>query len=244
MCHRIGLNRLDGSGLDVKQCLPIPKDWTEREERRRTFWMAFCQDRYASIGTGWPMMIDERDIMTNLPASEEAFDMSRAEQTQTLADATGPSGASKLSSFGAIVLMACLFGRNLVHLHRPDADDQDSDLNGPFWKRHRHMDNIILNTSLCLPSNLKLPAGISNPNVVFSNMSIHTSTICLHQAAIFKAEKNKLPASVGAESKVRCITAANEIASMMRTVSHMDLASVGGTQKGANSTIPVSDFGK
>lgn len=226
MYHRIGLHRLDGSGLDVKQCLPPPKDWTELEERRRTFWMAFCEDRYASIGTGWPMTIDERDIMTNLPSSEDAFDMSRPEQTQTLADATGPSGASKLSSFGAVVLLACLFGRNLVHLHRPDADDQDSDLNGPFWKRHRHLDNIILNTSLCLPSSLKMPAGISNPNVVFSNMSIHTSTICLHQAAIFKAEKNKLPASVGAESKVRCLTAANEIASMMRTISHMDLASV------------------
>jgi hypothetical protein len=56
------LHRLDGVGLDVKQCLPPPKDWTEREERRRTFWMAFCVDRYASIGTGWPMTIDERDV--------------------------------------------------------------------------------------------------------------------------------------------------------------------------------------
>ena len=56
------LHRLDGAGLDVKQCLPPPKDWTEREERRRTFWMCFAVDRYASIGTGWPMIIDERDV--------------------------------------------------------------------------------------------------------------------------------------------------------------------------------------
>lgn len=226
MLLRIGLHRLDGTGLDVKQCLPPPKDWTEREERRRTFWMAFCEDRYASIGTGWPMTVDERDIMTKLPASEEAFDMSRPEQTQTLAESTDPSGAGKLSSFGSIVLLACLFGRNLVHLHRPDDDDLDHDLNGPFWKRHRQMDNILLNTSLCLPAHLKLPAGLSNPNVVFTNMSIHTSTICLHQAAIFKSEKNKLAASVSSESKVRCITAANEIASIMRTISHMDLSAV------------------
>lgn len=188
--------------------------------------MAFCEDRYASIGTGWPMTIDEKDIMTDLPASDEAYDMSRPEQTLSLQDATGPRGASKLSPFGAVVLLASLFGRNLIHLHRPDADDLDNDLNGPFWKRHRHLDNIILNTSLCLPQHLKLPEGIANPNIVFTNMAIHTSTICLHQAAIFKAEKNKLPASVGAESKVRCITAANEITSIMRTVSHMDLASV------------------
>ncbi|KAF4971158.1 hypothetical protein FZEAL_9912 [Fusarium zealandicum] len=226
LAQMTGLHRLDGTGLDVKQCLAPPKDWTEREERRRTFWMAFCQDRYTSIGTGWPMTIDERDIMTNLPSSEDAFNMSRPEQTQSLAECTSPMGAGKLSSYGGIVLMACLFGRNLVHLHRPDTDDLDHDLNGPFWKRHRQMDNILLNTSLCLPAQLKLPAGLSNPNIVFTNMCIHTSTICLHQAAIFKAEKNKLPASVSAESKVRCITAANEIASIMRMISHMDLSMV------------------
>lgn len=58
----MGLNRLDGAGLDVKQSMLPPKDWTEREERRRVFWYAFCTDRYASIGTGWPLAIDEGDV--------------------------------------------------------------------------------------------------------------------------------------------------------------------------------------
>lgn len=222
----MGLHRLDGGGLDVKECLPAPRDWTEREERRRTFWMAFCQDRYASIGTGWPMTFDERDILTDLPSSDEAFDMSKAERTSSLADSMTPTGASKLSAFGSIVLTACLFGRNLVHLHRPDSDDRDSDLNGEFWKRHRHLDNILLNTSLSMPAHLKMPTGLPSANLVFSNMNIHTSTICLHQAAIFKADKNHLPASISAESKVRCITAANEIAGIMRMITHMDLAAV------------------
>jgi hypothetical protein len=226
LCQMMGLHRLDGAGLDVKQCLPPPRDWTEREERRRTFWMAFCEDRYASIGTGWPMTIDEKDILTDLPAPDEAFEMSKPERTTSLADSMCPTGASKLSAFGGIVLMACLFGRNLIHLHRPDADDRDHDLNGEFWKRHRNMDNILLNTSLSMPGHLKLPNGLSNPNIVFTNMNIHTSTICLHQAAIYKADKNRLPASISAESKVRCITAANEIANVMRMISHMDLSSV------------------
>lgn len=224
--NRIGLHRLDGSGLDVKQCLPPPRDWTEKEERRRTFWMAYCEDRYASIGTGWPMTVDERDITTLLPTSEEAFDMSRPESSVSLQDAMCPSGIGQLTSFAGIVLMACLFGRNLTHLHRPDADERDDDLNGEFWKRHRNLDNILLNTLLGLPAHLKLPAGLQNPNIVFTNMSIHTSTICLHQAAIFKAEKNGLASSVSPESKIRCINAANEIASIMRMVSHMDLSSV------------------
>lgn len=227
LSQMMGLHRLDGVGLDVKQCLPPPRDWTEREERRRTFWMAFCEDRYASIGTGWPMTIDEKDILSNLPSSEEAFEKSRPERTQSLQESLSPSGASKLSSYASVVLMACLFGRNLVHLHRPDEDDRDNDLNGEFWKRHRHMDNILLNTSLSLPSHLKLPSGLASPNIVFTNMNIHTSTICLHQAAIYKADKNRLPALVSKESKLRCINAANEIASIMRMISHMDLGTVG-----------------
>lgn len=62
MVQMMGLHRLDGQGLDVKQCITPPKDWVEREERRRTFWMAYCNDRYASIGTGWPMQMEESDV--------------------------------------------------------------------------------------------------------------------------------------------------------------------------------------
>lgn len=62
LAQMMGLHRQDRVGLDVKQTLPPPRDWTDREERRRTFWMAYCQDRYASIGTGWPMTFDEQDV--------------------------------------------------------------------------------------------------------------------------------------------------------------------------------------
>ncbi|KAI9735208.1 MAG: hypothetical protein M1834_001798 [Cirrosporium novae-zelandiae] len=226
LAQMMGMHRLDGVGLDVKQCLPAPRDWTEREERRRTFWMAYCEDRYASIGTGWPMTIDEKDIMTNLPASEEAFEKSKPQRTVTLQEVLTPEGASKISAFAGVVVVACLFGRNLTHLHRPDANDNDEDLNGEFWKRHRQLDNVLLNIQLSLPSHLRIPEGISDPNIVFLNMSIHTSTICLHQAAIFKADKNHLPAQIGTQSKERCLLAADRIANMMRLVSGFDLTQV------------------
>lgn len=226
MTLMMGLHRLDGTGLDVKQCLPPPRDWTEREERRRTFWMSFCTDRYSSIGTGWPMSIEESDIMTDLPVDEISFETSKPRKSVTLRDALEPSGAQGISSFAAVVLLASLFGHNLTHLHRPGPHDNDDDINGEFWKRHSNMDNVLLNTALALPDSLRLPNGLNDPNVVFMNMNIHTSVICLHQAAIFKADKNCMPARISAESKLRCITAAAEIASIMRTVSHIDMASM------------------
>lgn len=226
ICQLMGLHRQDRVGLDVKQTIGPPKDWIEREERRRTFWMAYCQDRYASIGTGWPMAIDEKDILTNLPASEEAFLTGKGEQTPALSDIMAGEGASGLSPFAGVCLLATLFGRNLTHLHRPADDDNDHDLNGEFWKRHRSIDNILLNTSLSLPAHLRLPYGLNDPNIIFANMNIHTSTICLHQAAIFKADKHRLPVQISAESKRRCIVAADQITNIMKMCSHQDLSSL------------------
>lgn len=164
--------------------------------------------------------------MTNLPASEDAFEKSRPQPTGSLDQVLTPNGASNLQTFGAIALTAAMFGRNLLHLHRPTPEDRDDDINGEFWNRHRSIEQILLQTSLALPDYLRLPTGLSEPNVIFANMSIHTSAICLHQAAIFKADKYRLPTNVSNESKIRCVTAAAEIASIMRMISHMDLAAV------------------
>lgn len=224
LAQMLGMHRMDGQGLDVKQCLPSPRDWIEREERRRTFWMVFCEDRYASIGTGWPMTIDEQDILSHLPVDEESFELGIEKPSIRLTEAFEPEGASKLSSFGGVVVMSCLFGRNLTHLHRPTpGDEEDESLNGNFWRRHRTLDNILLNIALSLPDHLRLPAGLEDSNIVFMNMCVHTSTICLHQAAIFKADGAKMAASVSAESKIRCIAAAGEIASIMRMISHKNM---------------------
>ena len=222
----MGLHRQDRLGLDVKQTLPPPRDWTDREERRRTFWMAYCQDRYASIGTGWPMTLDEADILTNLPASEDAFNRSRPEPTRQLSEILCGEGTDTMSSFGGVILLSTLYGRNLTHLHRPNDNDADHDLNGEFWKRHRNLDNILLNVSLSMPSAMRLPESISDPNAIFCNMNIHTATICLHQAAIFKADKNQLPAQISAESKRRCIVAADQVTNIMKMISHIDLSLV------------------
>ncbi|KAL8825566.1 MAG: hypothetical protein Q9170_007746 [Blastenia crenularia] len=218
----MGLNRLDGTGLDVKQVLAPARDWTEKEERRRVFWMAFCTDRYASMGTGWPVAIDERDIITNLPANEENYEKSIPEETVSLSASMTPEGAARMSPMAGVSYMAHVFGKNLAHLHRPGTDDKDDDLQGEFWKRHRQLDNILLKTSLSLPAHLRLPAGIRNPNSVFLNMCIHTSTICLHQAALFKAELKNLPSSVFEQSSTRCLLAATEVANIMRLISHLD----------------------
>ena len=57
------LHRLDEPGLQLKGfAAGGQRDWSDIEERRRTFWLAFCLDRWGSMGTGWPMILDESDV--------------------------------------------------------------------------------------------------------------------------------------------------------------------------------------
>jgi hypothetical protein len=63
LVQMLGLQRLDSPGAEpLRQLLPPPKDFIELEERRRTFWVAFHGDRWSSSGTGWAMIIQEKDV--------------------------------------------------------------------------------------------------------------------------------------------------------------------------------------
>lgn len=62
LVQMLGLYALDVERGDAKQVLPPAQDWTELEERRRTFWTAFYGDRWASVLTGWPTTINENEV--------------------------------------------------------------------------------------------------------------------------------------------------------------------------------------
>jgi hypothetical protein len=69
LVHMMGLHRLDGKqGADEgPPALGPPTSWTDLEERRRTFWGAFCIDAHGSISTGWPNLIDSTDVIATRP---------------------------------------------------------------------------------------------------------------------------------------------------------------------------------
>ena len=84
-----------------------------KSEDAHSGWL-ICQDRYASIGTGWPMTLDEADILTNLPASEEAFLQEVAQNRQLqLADVLNGEGTDSISSFSGVILLSTLYGQEL-----------------------------------------------------------------------------------------------------------------------------------
>ena len=170
---------------------------------------------------------DTVKILTNLPGSEEAFEQGIEQKTISLEQALAAEGASHVSPFGGVVLAAALYGHNYYHLHRKGPDENPEDIsNGEFWKRHRKMDNVLSNVFMFLPDHLRLPFGLSDMNTVFLHMNIHASSICLHNAAVFTAERHKTGSTIIRQSRTRSLMAADEISNIMRLVTHVDASKV------------------
>lgn len=165
-------------------------------------------------------------ILTLLPSEDDAFEKDRPTAAPSLSQAFSSAPIGNISAFSGVILTVCLLGRILEHLHRPATDENHADLNGAFWRRHRELESTLAKLSLELPEHLRLPTTSPDSNVIFLNMLLQTSVVCLHQAAILNAEKNKLPTSIIVDSRKRCIISAGEIGRAMRMMWNFDLSSV------------------
>lgn len=221
----MGLHRLDDetdtSARPMAPMLSPPRDWVELEERRRALWGAFCIDSHASISTGYPNLLDVTEITTHLPSSEEAFNSG-------VPDPDAPSlhnvfSIGNYSTFAGAVIVCHLFNQILRHVHRPTPLDRPDDVEGGrFWTRHRELDSTLSNAFMFLPERFRLPKNVRNPIAVHTNLNLHASIICLHNAACEKADKHALPPSLKKASLDRLITAAQEIVNIMKLTAHLN----------------------
>ncbi|CAK7220361.1 hypothetical protein SBRCBS47491_004163 [Sporothrix bragantina] len=216
----MGLNRLDDeSGGDrIAATLQPPEDWTELEERRRVYWGAFCVDSHASISTGWPTLINANDATTHLPSSEDAFTRGIPQSSSSLENIFS---GSTYSTFSSAILVCHLFNSILLHVQLKPGDRPEDFDYGPFWQRHRSLDTKLSSAFVFLPERYRLPNNFHDPVAVHTNLNLHAATICLHNAAVERAEAHDMPASVVQGSHDRMFTAAQEIVNIMEKTAYM-----------------------
>ncbi|KAK3393442.1 binuclear zinc transcription factor [Podospora didyma] len=226
IAQMLNLHRLDHKDHFACQTLMPPKDWSELEERRRTWWVIFCSDRLASGATGWPALINERDILTLLPGSEEAFINNQEEQTSSLTSALRQQGP-EYSTFAGRVLVSHLFHRTLELTSESFPEGTCEDIKtSTYWKRQTAIDNDLATMLMFLPSGLQLPRNVRSQNAVFINIITHTAIISLHRAGLGKARAGhlKLPEYLTRQSQDRLLPAAEEILSIIRMINDVKVA--------------------
>lgn len=162
------------------------------------------------------MLIHSYKITTHLPASEEAFYSGKPEKSFPLQDVF--KGA-QYPMLGAVIVNAHISKVLLSHINRFIPDDRPQDVDsGPFWKRHRELDNMLSNTFMFLPERFRLPKNVLDPIAARTTLNLHGSTICLHNAAWSVAERYNLPDSLKAISKARSLAAAQEIVGITKMI--------------------------
>lgn len=158
-------------------------------------------------------MIDVDQITTHLPVSEDAFRSSTEEKASTLQEALK---GSSYSTFAGNVVICHLYTQLLKHAHRPMPNDRPEDPDfGPFWKRHRELDNQLSSAFMFLPERFRLSKNTRDPIAVQANLNLHAAVICLHTAAREKADKFKL-GGLRQSSRTRALTAAQEIVDIVK----------------------------
>ncbi|KFA50085.1 hypothetical protein S40293_08606 [Stachybotrys chartarum IBT 40293] len=174
----LGLHRLDRKNT-AGLTLPPAMDFTEEEERRRTFWLIFSTDRITSSTGGWPTMMDARSIQTRLPVSTDAFLHGIPEPSLTLKQALKQEMHGLCTS--ACRMVAVHLFSECFHFSRGGDDDDDADESD--WKRLEQLDNSLTNALSTLPHNLRCPENMENVDAVFINLQLHTALICIYRAA-------------------------------------------------------------
>ncbi|KAH8646722.1 fungal-specific transcription factor domain-containing protein [Xylariales sp. PMI_506] len=224
IAQMLQLHQLDKEDGKPTQNSATCQSWFEIEERRRIWWALYLSDRVTSATTGWPALINEQDVDTRLPISDEAFVNNTMERTGTLASLLRHD-ASEYSAFAGKIVAAHLFHKTMEHTSRNLPNDKPEDLkNGPYWKRHRQIDNDLTNFKTGLPSSLRLPRNFRCYSAAFINIIIHTSTICLHRAALWKMRSLEVPDHITYQSDNRLLPAAQEILGILRIIPDLQTA--------------------
>ncbi|CEI70597.1 unnamed protein product [Fusarium venenatum] len=181
LAHILGLHRLDGKN-SAGLTLPPALDFTEEEERRKTFWVVFTTDRITSSTGGWPTMMDWRSIQTRLPTSIDAFLSSTPVPTITLKQALG-QGMFELSTSACRVIAVHLFNECFNFSRASEEDEDNND-----WTQLQKLDEAVTNAFATLPSDLRCPENMDNPAAVLINLQLHTAMICIHRAVTTRSQ--------------------------------------------------------
>ncbi|KAL8971656.1 MAG: hypothetical protein Q9183_000945 [Haloplaca sp. 2 TL-2023] len=211
LAQMMGLDRMDAhphlnNASKFQQTLPPAQSSWELEERRKAFWVLFIIDAYASVRSGSPVAIDQTKVTTALPSPQAVPDPSQPPMPP-LDKAKVLYGTAHLSSFTGLVLMVSLYRRCSTHIKLSLDSEPYS-----FWEHHYSIDKDIKACIDALIGQLDVQGFLQDEIALALSLNLSAIDICLHEAALVKADKEGLPRALIAECNNRCGEAAMRIA--------------------------------
>ncbi|KAJ5519983.1 transcriptional regulator family: Fungal Specific TF [Penicillium fimorum] len=160
---------------DVTINMAHPEAWAEAEEKRRTYWLAYCLDRFLNISNEWPLSLHEEALCIYLPVSESDFQHSRPVLMDSLYDEIESSGQKMLPPFAETIVLITLCWHN-VAFHRAAHGDKTSPSDGDNWKRHTRLYQMAQQRLMLISLPPSAPE-LHDPMRLFTNMLANAAVI-------------------------------------------------------------------
>ncbi|XPS72492.1 hypothetical protein M3J07_004644 [Ascochyta lentis] len=133
------LHNVDGSdGIAVMS--PQSLSFTELEERRRTFWMAYTIDQIISLLDRLPLTFDQHTILTRLPCPEKEFQSEEPVTMDFLPRALLLSDAKISYTFTDSIQLVAICGQLLLHQQQGTVEHAHGLIALGFWDRQQQLD--------------------------------------------------------------------------------------------------------
>ncbi|KAI0845064.1 hypothetical protein F5Y00DRAFT_273314 [Daldinia vernicosa] len=178
----------DGSDASLTQT-----DWVDAEQKRRTFWVAYCLDRFISIRNNSPMTFSEQNT-TRLPAPEVDFQNEQPTISGFLSEAITAIDAISTSAFTECIVVATVVGRALNHGQQSAVDNMYIHESRSFWERHEWINSTVVQRMDMFNSNCPAAAQEADPMLLFISMMWRTTVLYMYQlikSAIHPADEKR-----------------------------------------------------
>ncbi|KXH38712.1 all development altered-6 [Colletotrichum nymphaeae SA-01] len=137
------LSNIDTSCDKVSASTEDPGSFVDKEEKRRTFWMAFCLDTVICLVHDLPRTFTESQIFTRLPCSEDEFQSRTPTISLFLSEAMELQTAAKHHPFLEFILSISVSEQIQVHKNRSKIGHESGTTPAQFWERHMFVDSVL-----------------------------------------------------------------------------------------------------
>ncbi|KAL7627738.1 hypothetical protein AAE478_001933 [Parahypoxylon ruwenzoriense] len=155
----------------------------EKEEKRRMFWMAFCLDRCSCVLEGLPLTLNEQEISTRLPCSEDAFQSGTPVIMPFLPEVLTATDPNMLSPFAESVIFTTLWGRGFIHERQSATDHVFSNVSKEFCERQLWLDDILSRRIQRLQQDYVAASIKVDAMLLYTSMIAQTTVLLLCKAA-------------------------------------------------------------
>ncbi|OTB07892.1 hypothetical protein M426DRAFT_265915 [Hypoxylon sp. CI-4A] len=198
-------------------------DWVDTEQKRRTFWLAYCLDRLVSIRNNSPMTFSEQAMSAiRLPSSEIEFQNEQPTVSGFLSETIGARDAIAASPFKECIVMATVVGRALSHRQQSVVDNMYLNESEDFWDRHQWINSVLVQRMDVFSLNYPAAVQEADPMLLFISMMWRTTVLYMYQLVKSVVHPTDEKRSALADYTRQSTIAAKDIVSLTKKLSQLN----------------------